>query len=389
MMARIPKRAGFTLVELLVGLSIATALAAFVLLAYPGARDQDRVRNTVSDVIGHLKMAQAMAVRDGQPRGIRFLIDGAGKPLGDPRLVTELQYIELPSSPSINPRPLSHGVLGTSSLAELDPRVRIEYEASDGTNPDRFNRTPIQPAGTITFRRCVIENLTLDQAYQVKAVPGYTLILPAFGFWAKITSTPNQTLDLPPVGNPAGPNSAGRYRLEVNLETYPDAAMGGSTLMTTHHFAVIPGVGNGMNGAVAGGTSSATPLIGEPSVLLPQGICVDLNAADPIAGFKVGSLGPVQSVPADFDVVFDQDGKLLGPNGQLYLLVRSYRKVPTMRLSDGGGLYDAFQRGGEQFFVTIRRSGALGSSLVAWPDSTGSYAAPWDAFTIARQDLNQ
>src|SRR5262245_50923447 len=92
-------RSAFTLVELLVAMSIIAALSAIAILAYPAVTNQDKVRSGVEVTTSSLKLAQAMAARDGRPRGVRLLVinpipPNVAKPR--PELVTELQLIELP-----------------------------------------------------------------------------------------------------------------------------------------------------------------------------------------------------------------------------------------------------------------------------------------------------
>ncbi|AMV29858.1 hypothetical protein VT84_36025 [Gemmata sp. SH-PL17] len=348
-MTRTNTRGGFTLIELLVAMAIITTLAGFILLVYPGARDQDRARNAVSDLEATFKMAQGMAARDKSPRGVRFIVDGTGKP--DARFVTELQYVELPPPLIPNLKPL------TSGSPDNEPRVRFDYTPlATGTTP---------PAGTVNSRKCFIENLTLDQATQI--LPNSTIVMPVFGSWHKVIGVLATT----------GPNASGRYTVQVALEVFPDAIMGGGTQAVTYHFSVyLP----------------ATPLVGEPTVLLSKNICVDLNVPDLNASPRImlGSIGPPPNT-GDFDVIFSPDGKLVGaPSGQLFFWVRDYTKVPNMRIGEGPALVDAFRRVGDMYIVSVRASGALGHNQVLWPNmGTGVYPAGQDPFLLARQEQNQ
>ncbi|MFM8272536.1 MAG: Tfp pilus assembly protein FimT/FimU [Gemmata sp.] len=362
-MTRRSARAGLGLVELLVSISIILLLAGLVIVMYPGARDQDRVRNTATDVGSTCKLAQAMAARNKRPCGVRFLVgsDPTNPAKTDVRWVTELQYVELPPPLIPSRTPL------TTNNPDTEPRVRFRYTtAADGT---------------ITRRICVIENLSVDQAPQITR--GCTLVLPTFGTWHQIGGAP--PAPNPPTADafdpiPTGPNASGLYTVQVALGTFPDATMGAGTDVLLYHFAVY---------------LTATPLVGEPTVLLTKNVCVDLNAPQRPTStspeFPVGSIGPAPNTTNDFEVIFGPDGKLVNaPTGQLFLLVRDYTKGANFRVPPGAQLIDAFRRAGETHLVTIRSSGAIGYAPVTWPDNaTGMYSGSGqDPFTLARQDLN-
>jgi hypothetical protein len=302
-------------------------------------------------------MAQGMASRDKAPRGVRFVVglDPTNPDKTDPRFVTELQYVELPTPLIAKLNPLVHtGGVTAPYQPDAEPRVRFFYTVAPAGST-----TP--PAGTIINRRCIIENLTAEQAGLV--VPGCTIVMPTFGTWHKIISTPAAVT--------TGPNAFGLYSREVALEVFPDANMGAGTDIYIYHFVVY---------------RVATPLMGEPTILLPKEICVDLNM----------SIGPPPNTTTDFDVFFSPSGQLVNaPTGQLFFWVRNYRKVPSMNLPQGPGLIDAFRRGGEQHIVTIRQSGAHGHNQVLWPDANpasptfGQYTGGLTPYTLARQTLSQ
>ncbi|MGL6095447.1 MAG: prepilin-type N-terminal cleavage/methylation domain-containing protein, partial [Fimbriiglobus sp.] len=69
------RRPGFTLVELLVAISIAILLAALAAgLINSGAFGSQRVISSADRVSGWLLIAKQRAQRDGQPRGVRFFV---------------------------------------------------------------------------------------------------------------------------------------------------------------------------------------------------------------------------------------------------------------------------------------------------------------------------
>lgn len=345
-MIRTHRRGGFTLVELLVGLSIFLTLAGLVLLLYPGARDQDRVRYSVADVTAHLRMAQSMAARDKAPRGIRFVVNSsvsAATPdptndlKKDPLWVTELQYIEQPAPLIPNRNPLSNS--GSSYNPNSDPRVRFEYTVV--APPTGGNPVPNPPPGSIvaSSRKCYIDNL--DAGTQIPLIQrGCTLTLPTLGFWSKITNV-----------------AVSGSTVEVTLEVYPDALLGGSTHAQTYHFAVY---------------LNSIPLVGEPTVPLPRNTCVDLNVSFP-------------RTTSDFDVLFAPDGKMIGaPNGQIFLWMRDFTKAaPNNGTGWAADMDDALRRGGDQHIIVIRATGAIASNSVKWPAGL-TYSPDTEPYQLAR-----
>ncbi|MDY3559493.1 prepilin-type N-terminal cleavage/methylation domain-containing protein [Gemmata sp. JC673] len=361
------RRSGFTLVELLVGISIFLALAGLVLLLYPGARDQDRVRYAVSDITAQLRMAQSMAARDKAPRGVRFVLsnDATNDDKTDARWVTEMQYVEQPppliptTTPLKFPR-ASNPNLGTAPelIENLAPRVRFDYGfVSSGMN-----------SGAINGRRCFIENLKSEEADLIQ--PGCTIVMPTFNSWNKIALP---SISVPTTVKKTGPNAKDLYTVEAVLEVYPDAVMGGSTQAVVYNFAIY---------------LLAVPLVGEPIIPLPKKICVDLNVSVPDR----------VNATTDLDVIFGPDGKLLGGSGgQLFLWVRDYTKPAVYTITPptpstprsatyktGQDLVDALQKGGEQHVIAIRSSGTIAHNNIAWPGNGTSYTSGGEPFKLVR-----
>ena len=346
-------RSAFTLVELLVAMSIIAALSAIAILAYPAVTNQDKVRSGVELTTSSLKLAQAMAARDGRPRGVRLLVTAnAAKPR--PELVTELQLIELPPVFVPNRTPLA-----TANSLTTDQRVVFTYTIAPAgsTSP---------PQGTITSRDCRILNLTADEAVQI--VAGTTLILPTLGSWHKIIA----------VGTPQPAASAGRFDLTVTLEVYPDAQLGAAI--------GDPNPNTPQTGAVMAGTfyhfgvyGTARPLLGEKLIPLPTNICIDLGISLPPSNASV-------------DILFAPNGQMIrgvnNASGQLFLWVRDYNKVATIPLGTPAQLPAAFRSAGEMQAVGIR-AGTIGAAPITWPDTTnGTYPAGQDPFFFARQELS-
>jgi prepilin-type N-terminal cleavage/methylation domain-containing protein len=83
------RRPGFTLIELITVVAIIIVLAGMIVgVAYTGSNKQITA-NGSSALVGWLKTAQAYALRDQKPYGLRLRADGSG-------IVTSFQYIEQP-----------------------------------------------------------------------------------------------------------------------------------------------------------------------------------------------------------------------------------------------------------------------------------------------------
>lgn len=101
-----PRRAprpGFTLLELLIAVSIMLILLAITASAIKVTSDADRVRGAARQIQSYLLGARDRAIYAKAPRGVRFLRGGSGGALSDPndranRLVTSMVYIE-PTEP--------------------------------------------------------------------------------------------------------------------------------------------------------------------------------------------------------------------------------------------------------------------------------------------------
>jgi prepilin-type N-terminal cleavage/methylation domain-containing protein len=84
-----PPRGGFTLVEMLVVITIFAVLAGLAVLIFPRLQDSTRVARGADSVQGALFMAKQWALRDHLPRGVRLVYGSDG-------LIHSLQYIEQP-----------------------------------------------------------------------------------------------------------------------------------------------------------------------------------------------------------------------------------------------------------------------------------------------------
>jgi len=306
---RIDTRRGFTLIELLVVMALIAGLAAMAMIVAPGAMNKDRAATAVSQIQSALQISRARAIRDGTPRGVRFLWNGSNN-------VTEYQYIESP--PLFVPNP--GAPIGVAPYNSPPPNTGANAPYVQFNYPTLANGSvPVLPAG----RGCTIINL--NAADQAQVFSGGTMYLPTLGTWHRFLGPPNQPT---PVAPPPGAMSA----ISVTLDSYPDQQLGAETQWRTYHF--------GLNGG-------PRALLGEPTVQLPQATCVDLSLSSPGGGGQ------------DYDILFAPSGLLTGGStagaGQVFLWVRDPAKPANL------------QQGGEQLIVSIKaKSGGIGAAPVDW-----------------------
>jgi prepilin-type N-terminal cleavage/methylation domain-containing protein len=347
------RRRGATLIELLVVMALISALAALALMLLPSIANSDAAIKGAGEVQATCRIAQAMANGARQPRGVRFLPGGSANTANgppNPLISTEMQYLESPLVMVAEPRVM----VGTAN-DNFRPQVQITYVTNN--------------TGAVTSRRCYLVGLTPDQEDHVR--DGSILVLPTLSFWARINAPPPQ----PPftVVNAANPRT-----IEVVLEVYPDAYLGGATAYRTFHFAVH---------------GPPIPLLAEPTVPLPKDIGVDLALSYPIG--RVG-------VP--YDIMFAPSGQTITTpavtgNTNIFLWVRDITKgsppgdmtpisMPTPAAPTAAWQFDMnkFRRGGEQQIVGFR-NGFIGTAPVLWPDAGGTYTNQ-DPYSLARKQLN-
>src|SRR5438067_1220625 len=109
------RRAGLTLVEMVVVLSIFLTLAAMTVAVIRPVREDRLVTVAASQLQGWLANARQSALRDRVPTGLR-LLPAAG---GDPQLVTAVQFIQQPDS------------LGGGKVSVAEPGATVDFDGFD------------------------------------------------------------------------------------------------------------------------------------------------------------------------------------------------------------------------------------------------------------------
>lgn len=336
------RRGGFSLLEILVVIALLALIAAMVMAVVPGALDKDRASTAVAQLEAAMQISRSRAMRDGLPRGIRLIPQGAA-----PNFIsTEYVYIESPPAFVANPggpsgdSPYSTTTSPPASAGTNAPYVELLYTVAPQPGPP----TP----GSVMTRECRVLGLAADHVFQLQGCVGGYLRLPTLGTWHKIIgvvppNTPPQNLT---------------YTL-VLLADYPDAQLGAATAWRTYHF---------------GAYGPPRPLLGEGALPLPQKTCVDLRQS------AAAAMTPIYSQPGytgvDYDLLFAPGGQLMataavGGAEHVFLWVRDPdRPAPTpgrATPAPAGTPGSGFEPAGEQLLVVIKaKAGAIGWAPVDW-----------------------
>jgi prepilin-type N-terminal cleavage/methylation domain-containing protein len=391
------RRPAFTLVELLVAMTLIVILSSLVLLVVVNMGERDGTTDAAGLTRQWLMIAKARAGRDGAPRGVRLItgIDPNNPDKTSPLWVTELQYIE--AQPIIVTYPAANGDVHPTG-AFSDPAVVFTYTLSPGP-PANAN-----PVGTIINLQCQIVNLQAGDAIQI--VPNCLLQLPVLGSWHRIMSA--ASVAQPVQGPGFFSASPGLYTVNVQLDSFPNLQMGAGGVIQPQP---QPASGQAAPCYVTpyfGISAPPRPLMGEPALQLPKNICIDLSQF----AAPNGPTNPPQvlppSIPAgvpgtDLDLLFTPNGHVMPigagaqVDGQIFLWHRDYTKLKNAPNGSNAlvvtslgppATFDMypFQNGGVQQIVAIKcKTGSLGQFPVLWPNANGQYSPGQDAYFFARQ----
>lgn len=347
-----PRRAGYTLVELLVVMALIVLLAALAAaVASSGLIGSQKVVSGADRVSGWLLISKQRAMRDGAPRGVRFL--GRADSTNSFIEFTEAQYIEAPEpwvpNPNQTPPPPNPVPLGYPTWARLT--FRYEHDTNN-------NVTSTQ----VFFDGDAAALAEFDQRVSI----GDYLILPEFrsSFLVVAISQPN----------PA--------RRQITLRTWPNLAAG-----ATSQASPPPGSPDTRVTYTFGFQPAPRPLLGEPTLQLTSGVVIDYRGANPTTTIGVSPISDNPSDPLEtarhFDILFSPSGQVVSNAEPLICLwVRDPEKLP------GGANPRAIvnnksnmDNAGEQALVVVyTRSGVVATQP---PNPDGP-----DVYSFAKDGIN-
>lgn len=388
-MTRRPSRLAFTLIELIVVIAIMIVVMVIgTAVAYSGAFNSQKVVSAGDRASGWLVIAKNRAMRDGVPRGVRFIRNPPSHPTA-PNAVTEAQYIEQPDEWAPNPdqefNPHGPRIIHSYQFPEAaEPNIKYVYFVSfDPTLPSAATHPQ-----NIARQADILE---FDQ----RIFPGDQLLMPEIGGPYRITaiaaptpSSPDRRLQLndqflptpvspvvvPPencriltlvtVNYPAHyPALGAAHSLPVDPAAMPIPRLNPLGTLTTYKYAFQP---------------KPLPLRGEPLLQLTGTTIIDYqdapySLANPQTTLGVSMLTE-PFVGQYFDIMFAPSGQVLNnPNGIICLWVRDPEKLSgNPRLPTDAQGYDL---AGEQILVTIyTRTGFIATHPVSALTATGD---PW------------
>jgi prepilin-type N-terminal cleavage/methylation domain-containing protein len=275
---RTSPRGGFTLVEMLVVITILAALAGLAVLLFPRLQDSQKSTKAADLVQQQLFVSKQMALRDQLPRGVR-LVSSLGSPTGP---FDQLQLIEQPPAYSTGVVPTQLIITNATSTWQPDPItgwyiVPFDKDPISGAMPD-FSTGAVLPGDML--------DLTAGGDTYTNTPPG------AMHLIMKVQALPPQ----------------------VWILTQPQISYTGSPFPS--YYRII---------------RSPRPLTGEAVVNLPKTAAGDISMVVDSPSTVYANAKPTQGslIPQDtdgnYEVLFDPSGKVLrasGSQGKVVLWVK-------------------------------------------------------------------
>jgi prepilin-type N-terminal cleavage/methylation domain-containing protein len=373
------RRRAFTLLELMVVISIMVVLATLAVLFLPNLDRNKGVPNAVTQIHGWFNISKQTAIRDGSARGIRLIEDSPGS-----GRVVEMQYIEQPEP-----------------VAPRGPGIKIYVRTEQCYDPLIFPNTTTNP-GNIGFLTVV----TLFQDPNNTYTPSY-LVPPPQNLWInwdgvepgdtfQLTSSPNAVAGIrrftspPPAATaPPIPTGPAKYaqlvldRIIDGAEVFPNPSppppVTGNVWTSSNNFRVI---------------RQPRPLVGEPTLQLHRDVYIDLTRSSPCQPYLTPAFGaalgqpssawaparltdPVGALGGNLDILFNPNSFVANcPAGQIVLWVQHAERQGSPQQTGGG------VNGNDALLLVIyTRTGKIGAHLVYDVGGFSPYANVWSGST--------
>jgi prepilin-type N-terminal cleavage/methylation domain-containing protein len=312
------RREGFTLVEMLVAISILTVIATLSIAVIPVIQQRAKASQGGDRLQGWLLEAKQMALRDGAPRGVRLLIDP------NTMYSTSALYIQQPDN-------FTGGVLifDPPGGATSNPnKATIIGVALDGglpvppNYPPDLPQYPVQPGDYLQVQGGQAHVIThVYPPNPVTSTPGYVLTQTAL--W--------DTVNLPPAPAP--------------------------TYQTTNYTII----------------RQPRPIAGEPVLYFPDDVAVDMTTNTAVSSRSIPDWTAAAITPSglSYDIIFTPSGTLTGSigngNGKIILWVRDVTQdidqpgeMPLIcifcRTGRTGGFQNNYQNGNPYLYVLDPRA---------------------------------
>lgn len=336
-------RRGFTLVELLVAITIIVILTALVLAAF-SQNDADRLSAAARLVQSHIEGAKSRAISDQKARGIRLIADD-----NDPFIANSIVYI---------------GANDFVSGLLIDIRQNI---GDDTTSADDF--WEIEAAAGGAWNRLLLRDLVrVGCRIEIPEGSGTWLSLSGANF-----DPANNVMSIAGHFSPSTWQTdstiiqAGRY-----VTNYPRNSAGGLDPAITYRLEIAP-----------------TILPNSSPARFPRGICIDIAASNVPAGWSPGDT---------IEIMFNSTGQPDGHIGLINLYVTTLADVELTRgmfpghPANGGTLAPPIVPANppstpreEPFVLTVfGQTGLTTTAPVDLADSDGDLMAD-DPFSYARR----